>query len=167
MFQKLKIKSAEKVVENCILQHQPKAVKSIQKMGVILDGSLLELGLKLALLEKELAAITKKYQLIIFSETEIENYLTYNKKDLSWRGKFKPMTEAANFQQEKFDVLINYFNLEKPELSILGACASSNMKIGFSPSVKKGLNDLSIKVDPLKVEVFIKELKKYLAIINQ
>jgi len=167
MFQKLKVKSAEKVVENCILQHQPKAVKSIQKMGVILDGSLLEAGLKIAALEKELAAIAKNYQLIIFSETEIDNHPTYQKKDLGWRGKFKSTTEAASFQQEKFDILVNYFNVEKPELSILGASTSSKMKIGFSTSEKNRLNDLSIQVDPLKIEVFTKELKKYLAIINQ
>jgi hypothetical protein len=41
MFQKLKISSAKKYIENSIYDHRPKAVRQIDKLGVILDEKVL------------------------------------------------------------------------------------------------------------------------------
>ena len=63
-------------------------------------------------------------------------------------------------------MLVNYFETPQPELILLGVSTSAKIKVGFSQQDKK-LNDLQINVSATEVDLFIKELKKYLAIINQ
>ena len=165
MFQKLKISSAKKYIENSIYDHRPKAVRQIDKLGVILDEEVLN---KIAYdqLKKAFSSLGKKVEMILFSEKTEEGVLSFKRSDLGWKGVFKPETAAAKFQQEQFDVLVNYFETPQPELILLGVSTSAKIKVGFSQQDKK-LNDLQINVSATEVDLFIKELKKYLAIINQ
>ena len=165
MFQKLKISSAKKYIENSIYDHRPKAVRQIDKLGVILDEEVLN---KIAYdqLKKAFSSLGKKVEMILFSDKAEEGVLSFKRSDLGWKGVFKPETAAAKFQQEQFDVLVNYFETPQPELILLGVSTSAKIKVGFSQQDKK-LNDLQINVSATEVDLFIKELKKYLAIINQ
>ena len=165
MFQKLKISSAKKYIENSIYDHRPKAVRQIDKLGVILDEEVLN---KIAYdqLKKAFSSLGKKVEMILFSEKTEEGVVSFKRSDLGWKGVFKPETAAAKFQQEQFDVLVNYFETPQPELILLGVSTSAKIKVGFSQQDKK-LNDLQINVSATEVDLFIKELKKYLAIINQ
>ena len=165
MFQKLKISSAKKYIENSIYDHRPKAVRQIDKLGVILDEKVLN---KIAYdqLKKAFSSLGKKVEIILFSDKAEEGVLSFKQSDLGWKGVFKPETAAAKFQQEQFDVLVNYFETPQPELILLGVSTSAKIKVGFSQQDKK-LNDLQINVSATEVDLFIKELKKYLAIINQ
>jgi len=165
MFQKLKISSAKKYIENSIYDHRPKAVRQIDKLGVILDEEVLN---KIAYdqLKKAFSSLGKKVEIILFSDKAEEGVLSFKRSDLGWKGVFKPETAAAKFQQEQFDVLVNYFETPQPELILLGVSTSAKIKVGFSQQDKK-LNDLQINVSATEVDLFIKELKKYLAIINQ
>ena len=165
MFQKLKISSAKKYIENSIYDHRPKAVRQIDKLGVILDEEVLN---KIAYdqLKKAFSSLGKKVEIILFSDKAEEGVLSFKRSDLGWKGVFKPETAAAKFQQEQYDVLVNYFETPQPELILLGVSTSAKIKVGFSQQDKK-LNDLQINVSATEVDLFIKELKKYLAIINQ
>mgnify|MGYP005817235955 FL=1 len=165
MFQKLKISSAKKYIENSIYDHRPKAVRQIDKLGVILDEKVLN---KIAYdqLKNAFSSLGKKVEIILFSDKAEEGVLSFKRSDLGWKGVFKPETAAAKFQQEQFDVLVNYFETPQPELILLGVSTSAKIKVGFSQQDKK-LNDLQINVSATEVDLFIKELKKYLAIINQ
>ena len=165
MFQKLKISSAKKYIENSIYDHRPKAVRQIDKLGVILDEKVLN---KIAYdqLKNAFSSLGKKVEMILFSEKTEEGVVSFKRSDLGWKGVFKPETAAAKFQQEQFDVLVNYFETPQPELILLGVSTSAKIKVGFSQQDKK-LNDLQINVSATEVDLFIKELKKYLAIINQ
>ncbi|MEO2060962.1 MAG: hypothetical protein ABGW76_12870 [Mesonia sp.] len=165
MFQKLKISSAKKYIENSIYDHRPKAVRQIDKLGVIIDEKVLN---KIAYdqLKKAFSSLGKKVEMILFSDKAEEGELSFKQSDLGWKGVFKPETAAAKFQQEQFDVLVNYFETPQPELILLGVSTSAKIKVGFSQQDKK-LNDLQINVSATEVDLFIKELKKYLAIINQ
>ncbi|WP_283640541.1 DUF6913 domain-containing protein [Mesonia mobilis] len=165
MFQKLKISSAKKYIENSIYDHRPKAVRQIDKLGVILDEKVLN---KIAYdqLKNAFSSLGKKVEMILFSDKAEEGVLSFKRSDLGWKGVFKPETAAAKFQQEQFDVLVNYFETPQPELILLGVSTSAKIKVGFSQQDKK-LNDLQINVSATEVDLFIKELKKYLAIINQ
>ena len=165
MFQKLKISSAKKYIENSIYDHRPKAVRQIDKLGVILDEKVLN---KIAYdqLKNAFSSLGKKVEIILFSDKAEEGVLSFKRSDLGWKGVFKPESAAAKFQQEQFDVLVNYFETPQPELILLGVSTSAKIKVGFSQQDKK-LNDLQINVSATEVDLFIKELKKYLAIINQ
>lgn len=165
MFQKLKISSAKKYIENSIYDHRPKAVRQIDKLGVILDEEVLN---KIAYdqLKNAFSSLGKKVEIILFSDKAEEGVLSFKRSDLGWKGVFKPESAAAKFQQEQFDVLVNYFETPQPELILLGVSTSAKIKVGFSQQDKK-LNDLQINVSATEVDLFIKELKKYLAIINQ
>lgn len=165
MFQKLKISSAKKYIENSIYDHRPKAVRQIDKLGVIIDEKVLN---KIAYdqLKNAFSSLGKKVEMILFSEKTEEGVLSFKRSDLGWKGVFKSETAAAKFQQQQFDVLVNYFETPQPELILLGVSTSAKIKVGFSQQDKK-LNDLQINVSATEVDLFIKELKKYLAIINQ
>ncbi|HIB36937.1 hypothetical protein [Mesonia sp.] len=165
MFQKLKISSAKKYIENSIYDHRPKAVRQIDKLGVILDEKVLS-EIAYDQLKKAFSSLGNKVEMILFSEKTEEGVLSFKRSDLGWKGVFKSESAAAKFQQEQFDVLVNYFETPQPELILLGVSTSAKIKVGFSQQDKK-LNDLQINVSATEVGLFIKELKKYLAIINQ
>ncbi|MBW2961193.1 DUF6913 domain-containing protein [Mesonia aestuariivivens] len=165
MFQKLKIKSAKKYIENCVYGHRPKAVNNIEKLGVIVDENILN-KISFEKLKSSFLQIGEQVEIILFSEKDSEDLKSFKKRDLGWKGVFKQTTEARRFQQNHFDVLINYFEETKPELILLGASTSANLKVGLAQQDKK-LNDLQINVDALEVNLFLKELKKYIAIINK
>ena len=165
MFQKLKINSAKKYIENSIYNHRPKSVREIESLGVIVDEQVLS-EIAYQKLEKAFSSVGKQVKIILFSEKDSENMVSFKRSDLGWKGVFKPETEAGKFQHQHMDVLINYFTSEKPEIMLLAFSTSAKIKVGFSKQDKK-LNDLQINVQPSQVDLFVKELKKYLAIINQ
>ncbi|MAN29281.1 MAG: hypothetical protein CMH15_02400 [Mesonia sp.] len=165
MLQKLKINSAKKVVEEKLLSRRPKAIKTMQNIGVIIDAEVLQ-NLQLEDLKKAFQSFSGSVSYIILSEKEIEGEKVVKKKDLAWKASFKPETAANEFQQQEFDLLINYFKEVKPELFILSGSTSAKLKTGFSLEEKQ-LNDLEINVKPEEVSLFTSEVKKYLSIINQ
>lgn len=165
MLQKLKINSAKKVIEEKLLSRRPKAVKNLQKVGVIIDADLLQ-NIKLKTIKKAFQSFSGSVTFIILSETEIEGEQFFKRKDLAWKASFKPETAANKFQQQEFDLLINYFQEVKPALLVLSGSTSAKLKAGFSIEEKQ-MNDLEINVKPEEVDIFTSELKKYLSIINQ
>ncbi len=165
MLQKFKINSAKKVIEEKLLSRRPKAIQKMQKVGVIVDAELLQ-NLELKRLKNAIQSLSDSVTFIILSETEIEGEQVFKRKDLAWKASFKPETAANEFQQQEFDLLINYFKEVKPALFVLSGSTSAKLKTGFSLEDKQ-MNDLEINVKPEEVSLFTSEVKKYLAIINQ
>jgi hypothetical protein len=86
-------------------------------------------------------------------------------KNISWAGEInKP--EVNDFIATPFDVLINYYDVNKYALLLLSIQSNATFKVGFD-SVDKRVNHFIIKAVVDQYEAFTFELVKYLKILNK
>jgi hypothetical protein len=90
---------------------------------------------------------------------------TFGVKDLNLKCKFIP-NEINEFISEEFDLLVNYYNEEKPFLLLLTNNSKAKFKIGFS-TVDARLNHLLINIALENYKGFTKEVFRYLKILNK
>ena len=84
---------------------------------------------------------------------------------MSWTATFSN-PEVLNFINENFDLLINYYDVEKIPLVLLSNESKASFKVGFS-AIDKRLNHFMINTNAENYTVFIDELFKYLKILNK
>ncbi|AWG22432.1 hypothetical protein FFWV33_13315 [Flavobacterium faecale] len=94
-----------------------------------------------------------------------ENVVFCSPKNLSWQGGINNEAVKA-FIATDFDLLINYYDIEKAMLLVITQQSKARFKVGFS-SVDRKLNDLTITSDAENYQVFIHELFRYLKILNK
>jgi hypothetical protein len=98
-------------------------------------------------------------------DKELYSEPTFGLKDLNLKGEFTQ--QAINdFISEEFDLLINYYDKEKPFLLLLTHNSKAKFKIGFSV-VDKRLNHLLINVALEDYKSFAHESFRYLKILNK
>lgn len=86
-------------------------------------------------------------------------------KNISFAGEIdKP--EVVDFLETPFDILINYYDVNKNALLLLTIKSKANFKVGFD-TVDKRVNHFIIKTLVDEYEMFIQELFKYLKILNK
>lgn len=86
-------------------------------------------------------------------------------KNISFAGEInKP--EVVNFLETPFDLLINYYDINKYALLLLTIKSKANFKVGFD-TVDKRVNHFIIKALVDQHELFASELFKYLKILNK
>jgi hypothetical protein len=68
--------------------------------------------------------------------------------------------------QTEFDLLISYYDTEKPLLVLITNNSKSKFKVGFS-SIDSKWNHLMINTSVKKHDVFVYELIKYLKILKK
>jgi len=138
-------------------------------VGLIVDESNF---LKTAALKREIISngiLENNIKVIVFRDVlkSKEVYLepTFGLKDLNFKSEFtqQPINE---FISEEFDLLINYYNEEKPFLLLLTNISKAKFKVGFS-TVDKRLNHFLINIDPENYKGFTSELFRYLKILNK
>ena len=98
-------------------------------------------------------------------KNEVFDFPTFCNSDLSWTATFSKL-DVVNFANEKFDLLINYYDVEKIPLLLISNESKASFKVGFS-SIDKRLNHFLIDTKTEKFEVYIDELFKYLKILNK
>ena len=86
-------------------------------------------------------------------------------KNISFAGEIDK-TEVLNFLDTPFDLLINYYDVNKYALLLLSIKSKANFKVGFD-TVDKRVNHFIIKTLVDEYEMFIQELFKYLKILNK
>ncbi|OYQ33156.1 hypothetical protein CHU92_13535 [Flavobacterium cyanobacteriorum] len=96
---------------------------------------------------------------------EIISYNHYTRKEISGEGKFIKEDVAA-FINTPFDMLISYYDVEKPPLVWATLKSKAKFKVGFA-TVDKRLNHFMISTVAEKHAEFITELFKYLKILNK
>jgi hypothetical protein len=143
--------------------------KAIQTVGIIFDESYFY--------EKD--ALVQELVLNGISEMNIEylvfkdnikkkenfDYPTFSTKDLSWTATFEKSV-VKDFINHQFDLLINYYDTEKPALLLVSNDSKAHFKVGFS-SVDNKLNHFMINTNAENYKVFAEELFKYLNILNK
>lgn len=89
----------------------------------------------------------------------------FSRKDITLVGEFKKQ-EVNNFIDTPFDMLISYYDIEKPPLMWLTIQSKAKFKVGFS-TIDKRINAFMVGTIAEKHEEFVSELFKYLKILNK
>ncbi len=142
---------------------------SIQTVGLLIDESYF---FEKEALVKELIAngiLEKNIKLIVYRDklrkNEIYSQPTFSIKHLNWKAEITNPT-VNDFSNEKFDLLISYYDVEKAILLNITHNSIASFKVGFS-SVDKRLNHLMINTNAENHVVFVHELFRYLKILNK
>ena len=159
-------RTINKRLEKHQLQHHSHIIKSI---GIVIDETYF----------KETSALIDQLVKIGFKEDKIEvlHFLDKNKKnlasnkqyifnkDISWSGIIK--SESVNqFVNQNFDLLINYYDIEKPALLLISKKSKANFKVGFQ-SIDKRVHHFMVNLPAEQYKDFVIELYKYLKILKK
>jgi hypothetical protein len=143
--------------------------KHIETVGLIIDESYF---LEKNDLIQELVAngiLEKNIKIIVYRDKvkKQESYSqpTFGAKQLNWKGNITDLV-VQNFTNEKFDLLISYYDIEKAILMLITHNSKAEFKVGFS-SIDKRLNHLMINTNAENYKVFTHELFRYLKILNK
>lgn len=98
-------------------------------------------------------------------KSETFPYPVFSYRDLSWSATLDKADVKA-FTDVRFDLLINYYDIEKTPLLAASVQSKALFKTGFA-SVDKRLNNFMIDTTAEQHSVFIDELFKYLRILNK
>ena len=108
-------------------------------------------------------------RLLVFKDKilkkETYNYPIFSQSDLSWIAKIINK-DAEAFIAEPFDLLINYYDVEKVSLIIATNESKAKFKVGLE-SIDKRLNHFIIESKIEDYGIFVTELFKYLKILNK
>jgi hypothetical protein len=160
----------QKIVKNSIanVNHIP-LNKKIQSVGIIFDESyfyekdaLVQELVQNGIQESDVKVLVFKDKI---KKNETFDYPTFCHKDLSWTATFDK-SEVKDFIAQKFDLLINYYDVEKSALLLVSNQSKASFKIGFS-SIDNNLNHFMISTNAENYKVFVEELFKYLKILNK
>lgn len=142
---------------------------SIQTVGVLIDESYFS---EKDALVKELIAngiLESNIKIIVYRDklkkNEAYSQPTFSIKHLNWKAEITNPT-VTDFINEKFDLLISYYDVERAILLNITQNSKSRFKVGFS-SVDKRLNHLMINTNAENYKVFVHELFRYLKILNK
>ena len=144
-------------------------VDKIQTVGVIVDESYFS---DIDLLKKELEQYgveEKNIQILLFkkkvSKKEIVKELFFTRSNVKFNGEIDKL-EVNSFLERPFDLLINYYEVERSSLLLVSKASKAKFKVGFS-TIDKRVNYLMINTSVNQYKGFVSELFKYLKILNK
>jgi hypothetical protein len=98
-------------------------------------------------------------------KNEIFDYPVFSNTDITWLATIDKK-EINDFIASPFDLLINYYDTEKPILLLVSHLSKASFKVGFSV-IDKRINHFMIDINAENYKVFTEELFKYLKILNK
>ncbi|NDP28860.1 MAG: hypothetical protein GZ087_15780 [Flavobacterium sp.] len=145
------------------------SIAIIQTVGLLIDESYF---FEKDALVKELIAngiAESNIKILVYRDklknNEVYSRPTFGMKHLNWNAQINNQ-EVNDFINEKFDLLISYYDVEKAFLLKITHHSNAQFKAGFS-SVDKRLNQLMINTNAENYKVFVHELFRYLKILNK
>ena len=167
----LKQKSAVKFIKNQETESdkgQKIMPDGILRVGVLADYSLVEnydFSRRLAeVLKIDRAQLKMMLYLPSGKNRSYEDYQSFSEEAFGMFGKIKS-EEAKSFASTKFDLLINYCEVESVFAHVLFIRSQAKLKAGFEGE-GAAFNDISIKVAGNKIDLFNEELARYLELLN-
>ncbi len=144
------------------------AISKLKTLAVLVDASYDINISSLIKLANELGVTPDKLKIVGYKEDkEIEddnNVVYYNDKNFGVKGVMKSGA-LQEFINKDYDVLISFYEENKIELNYVAAASKAKFKVGFA-KVDHRINDLIIGATVNNPNLFIKELKKYLKILQ-
>ena len=165
-----KEKSNKKIINSLLKSREVFVDESkIEHLGVLLHINEFDDFEAIRKLANSLNVLPNKLKIIAFTDNEKDqpNFweVCFSSKDFGWKGTINNV-ELQTFLDTKFDALISYYCDELTELKLITAMSKAKFKIGILQSDER-LNDLIIKTEAGKFELFKKEFIKYLTIFNK
>ena len=170
IFKRLKKKSNQKYLNNSLNNRTPLVdERVIQSVGVILNSNEFKNSDQLLSLLRSLDIKENKIKFITFIDDHKSRPNSWDAyfypENFKWRGNIEGV-DLTDFVNESFDMLISYYQINQLELHLVTTLSKAKFKIGIS-NVDERLHDLIISIDPNQVEIFKKELLKYLKVFNK
>ena len=141
----------------------------IQTVGLVVDTTdfdqtevLIQELISKGFSEKNISVINYTDKL---NKKEIQTRFSFNSEILDWNGEIVDQL-IRDFINAEHDILISYYEIEKPALLVITNQSKAQFKVGFS-TIDKRLNHLLISTSLDKYTVFVQELFKYLKILNK
>ncbi|NND64089.1 MAG: hypothetical protein HKN48_12935 [Flavobacteriaceae bacterium] len=170
MFEKLKRRSLQKHVERNLKGRDTSQINArLHTLGFLVDEmkypdleqfddfwSILNLQPKDV---KVFSFLETKKKLPSLRQNQVHN------KDFNWKGEMHNQN-AQEFLDREFDVLVGFYDGKHEFLDLMVSRSKAKFKVGFQNSDAR-LYDLLIAVKPSEFDIFGKELKKYLTILNK
>tara|TARA_Y100000991_G_scaffold33643_1_gene21907 strand:- start:6662 stop:7183 length:522 start_codon:yes stop_codon:yes gene_type:complete len=165
-----KNRSIRKFIKNALENRSSNINKhKIQNVGIILNIGEYKNYDKLRDIFKSFGVNENKIKFISFiseNDTKLNHWDSYfQTKDFGWNGVIKNL-DLKEFIDTEFDALISYYKRDNLELNYATACSKANFKIGLS-NCNQNLHDFIIDINPNFIDIFGKELKKYLTGLNK
>ena len=141
--------------------------KKVEKVVVFLDDISKIEEIKSSI--KRLLQISEEaIEVLVFQKKipkENENEGVFSPKDFGWYGKIKS-EGLKHILTKKYDVLINYSKVENIYSNLLLLQCKTSLRVGFL-HLDNRFYDLIIECELTEIELFNRELKKYLEILNR
>lgn len=141
----------------------------IQTVGLLIDAShftekeaLIKELIANGIPEKSIKTIVYKDR---FKLNDVNSQFGFSDKHLSWNGAIEN-PNVNDFINEKFDLLISYYDVEKAILMLITHNSKAVFKVGFS-TIDKKLNHLTIGTNVKNYKVFTAELFRYIKLFKQ
>lgn len=159
---------AKKKVKKSLANFKLSYVNSkIETIGIVIDASYLESleSLFSGLLDQGIKK--EQIQILVFRNNTKEqiSYHSFSLKDMSWSATFKN-DKVVEFINQHFDLLINYYDVEKAPLLSVSFLSKANFKTGFA-SIDKRVNHFIVNTVVTNKGLFLSELLKYLKILKK
>lgn len=155
----------KKTLKNNLLNVKNEAFTSnIQTVGLLIDESDFQHS---EALRKELVSNgidSGRIEIVVyrskFKNKETYPLPTFGKKHINWRGDIT-IGFLTDFAEKEFDLLISYYDIQKPVLKLVTSKSKAKFKVGFA-SIDKDLNHWMIDTSLENYKLFVSELFKYL-----
>jgi uncharacterized protein DUF6913 len=160
----------KKTVKKSLMNYKPVVIEDkIQTVGLLIDESYFtkESELVSEIISKGIHkdAITTLIYKDKIKKKETFTSPFFSRENISLGVEFQKQ-EVKDFIEQPFDMLISYYDIEKPPLLLVTLQSKARFKVGFS-TIDKRLNTFMIKTVAEKHEEFVSELFKYLKILNK
>lgn len=160
----------KKSVKKSLINYKADVIADkIQTVGLLIDesyfakeGELINELVAGGMAETEIEVLIYKDRI---KKKEIFGNPFFSRTDVSFAAEFRKQ-EVNDFIQRPFDILISYYDVEKPILKLVTLRSKARFKVGFS-SIDKRLNSFMITTVAEKHGEFVTELFKYLKILNK
>jgi len=159
----------KKIVKKQLANVPKTSDEKIRTVGILFDQTYFhERDALLAELEK--AGIARgNISVLVFKDAIKKNETidapSFSYRDFKWTAQIDN-ADIKSFTRKHFDLLINYYDVEKAPLLLVSHLSDAKFKAGFS-SVDKRLHHFMIDTHAENYKVFADELVKYLNILNK
>ncbi|MEQ3662343.1 MAG: hypothetical protein ABNG98_04395 [Flavobacterium sp.] len=145
------------------------SVNKINTVGVIIDESYFTNIDSLKKEIKQFGVEDKNIKILLFkkkiTKKETLEELFFTRNNIKINGEINKQ-EVQAFLDEPFDLLINYYEVERPSLLLVSRASKAQFKVGFS-TIDKRINHFMINTSVSQYKEFVSELFKYLKILNK
>lgn len=145
------------------------SVSKINTVGIIVDESYFT---SIDLLKEEIQRYgvdENNIEILLYKKKlpnkNTKSELFFTRSNVKINGDFNKK-EVNEFLEKPFDLLINYYEVDRSSLLLATKASKATFKVGFS-SVDKRLNHFMINYSVSNYKEFISELFKYLKILNK